>query len=142
MTAGVASFYPRQVETWSASDCCRDLDVTTVIVNRFARVKSRPALNALQKLGMQRAVTHATCHPGVAVFIVLVTIVTGYQSEKDVRMYIGDRTRWGHFRFKALQGHGTHTSRTSEIEVSKNGIPTPCIEKRAYRAPEIDDEPH
>ena len=43
--------------------------------------------------GMQLA------HLGVAVFIVGVTIVTGYQSEQDVRMDVGDTVSAGGYDF-------------------------------------------
>jgi len=39
-------------------------------------------------------------HLGVAVFIVGVTIVTGYQSEQDVRMDVGDTVAAGGYTFR------------------------------------------
>jgi cytochrome c-type biogenesis protein CcmF len=39
-------------------------------------------------------------HLGVAVFVAGVTIVRGYQSERDVRMDIGDTVQLGEYRFR------------------------------------------
>jgi len=84
--------------------------------------------------GMQLA------HVGVAVFIVGVTLVTGYQSEKDVRMDVGDTVTAGGYSFR-LNGVSdvagpNYTSARAEIEVSKKGnvIGNMYPEKRVYTA--------
>ena len=45
-------------------------------------------------------------HLGIAVFVVGVTMVNGYQAEKDVKMALGDRVTVGgyHFSFNGVQG--------------------------------------
>ena len=117
--------------------------VTTVVVNIFQRVKSTTGqLNLLQKLGMQTRSYYGMqlAHLGVAVFIVGVTIVTGYQSEQDVRMDVGDTVNAGGytFRFNGVSrtvGPNYQAAR-AEIEVSKGSEITNTMypEKRSYTA--------
>jgi cytochrome c-type biogenesis protein CcmF len=79
-------------------------------------------------------------HIGVAVFIVGVTLVTGYQSEKDVRMEVGDTVTVGGYDFRLnninrLAGPNYIAAR-GEFEVSKKGtaIGKMYPEKRSYTA--------
>ena len=63
--------------------------VTTGLLNIWERVKvTSGQLSVWQKLATQTRSYYGMqlAHLGVAVFIVGVTIVTGYQSEQDVRM--------------------------------------------------------
>src|SRR5258708_1653975 len=72
--------------------------VTTSAVNVWERVKSTTGqFNLLQKLLMQTRSYYGMhlAHIGVAVFIVGITFVTQYQSEKDVRMDVGDSVNVG-----------------------------------------------
>jgi len=82
--------------------------------------------------GMQLA------HLGIAVFIIGVTVVKGYQTEKDVRMNIGDTVTIADYSFKFngvidVPGPNYRASR-GQIEVSKNGkvIREMHPEKREY----------
>jgi cytochrome c-type biogenesis protein CcmF len=81
-------------------------------------------------------------HIGVAVFIVGVTIVTGYQSEQDVRMNVGDTTHAGGytFRFNGVSNAmgPNYRAARAEIEVIRNGqvIEKLYPEKRSYIATE------
>ena len=73
--------------------------VATVLVNIWERVRvTSGQLTTFQKLRMQSRSYYGmhVAHLGVAVFIVGVTMVTGYQSEQDVRMQPGDtvQRRW------------------------------------------------
>ena len=77
-------------------------------------------------------------HLGVAVFIIGVTVVKGYQTEKDVRMNIGDTVTIADYRFKfngvtEVPGPNYRAWR-GLIEVSKNGqvVRTLHPEKRVY----------
>src|SRR5216110_2346121 len=79
--------------------------VATVVQNVWSRLRSGSSeANFLAKLrttsrsyyGMQLA------HIGVAVFITGVTIVTSYQTEKDVKMDIGDTVSAGGYEFRLL----------------------------------------
>ena len=81
-------------------------------------------------------------HLGVAVFIVGVTLVTGYQLEQDVRMDVGDTVSAGGYSFRFngvtdVMGPNYRAAR-AEIEVSKNGnvINKMYPEKRSYIATE------
>ena len=89
---------------------------------------------ALSYYGMQIA------HLGIAVFIVGVTLVNGYQSEADVKMAADDHTTLaGHeFRFtgtQEIQGPNYVAARGT-IEVSRDGRPVATLrpEKRIYTA--------
>ncbi len=115
----------------------------TALVNLWERVRGTSGqLTILQKLRSQSRSYYGMqlAHVGVAVFIVGVTIVTGYQTERDVRMAIGDTVSAGGYDFKFngvrevvgpnyLAGRG-------EIIVSRNGaeIERMYPEKRNYTA--------
>ena len=86
--------------------------------------------------GMQLA------HVGVAVFIVGITFVTQYQSEKDVRMNVGDSISVGGYDFK-FNGAATvlgpnYRAARANIDISRNGnlIRTMNPEKRIYNVSE------
>jgi cytochrome c-type biogenesis protein CcmF len=84
--------------------------------------------------GMQLA------HAGVAVFIVGVTLVNGYQSEADVKMSTRDYTTLaGHeFRFGGTQEirGPNYVAARGTIEVRRDGQPVATLhpEKRVYTA--------
>jgi cytochrome c-type biogenesis protein CcmF len=64
-------------------------------------------------------------HLGIAVFVFGVTMVGGYQEEKDVRMEPGDTVSVGGYQFKLLdvrnvQG-ANYSAARGEFEVSRNG---------------------
>jgi cytochrome c-type biogenesis protein CcmF len=117
--------------------------VTTVIVNIFQRVKTASGQSSvLQKLRLQTRSYYGMqlAHLGVAVFIVGVTLVTGYQSEQDVRMDVGDTVNAGGYTFRfngvsRVAGPNYQAAR-ADIEVSKNGVVMNRMfpEKRSYTA--------
>jgi len=87
--------------------------------------------------GMQLA------HLGIAVFIIGVTMVKGFETEKDVRMEIGDTVEVGGytFQFKGIKEAlgPNYRAAIGEIEVFKGGvngtkIRTMYPEKRIYSA--------
>src|SRR6266849_2116044 len=102
--------------------------VATVVQNIWSRVKTTTGgLSFLGKLkapprsyyGMQLA------HVGVAVFIAGVTVVTSYQSEKDVKMNIGDTVNVAGYQFHLnnlakIQGPNYQAVR-ADIEVTWDG---------------------
>jgi cytochrome c-type biogenesis protein CcmF len=116
---------------------------TTVSLNLYERVRSTSGkLTVLQKLRTQSRSYYGMqlAHLGVAVFIVGVTIVTGYQSEQDVRMGIGDTVTAGGYQFQfngvtEVTGPNYRAAR-ADISVSKNGSPVRQMypEKRSYTA--------
>jgi cytochrome c-type biogenesis protein CcmF len=79
-------------------------------------------------------------HIGVAVFIVGVTLVTGYEAEKDVRMQLGDAVTVGGYTFRlnnVRQVTGpNYVAARAEVEVSQKGqvIEKMYPEKRSYTA--------
>ena len=77
-------------------------------------------------------------HFGVGVFIVGVTLVRGYEVEKDVRMSVGDTVDAGGYRFRldnlnAIKGPNYEATRGT-FSVSKNGSAVAVMfpEKRFY----------
>ncbi len=75
----------------------------TSLLNIVQRVQStRSGLSFLAALARQPAsfLGMHLAHIGVAVFVVGVTIVSGYQQEKDVKMEIGDTVELGGYTFK------------------------------------------
>jgi cytochrome c-type biogenesis protein CcmF len=117
--------------------------VTTSFLNIWQRVKTTPGkLSVFQKFATQSRSYYGMhlAHLGVAVFIVGVTLVTGYQSEQDVRMDVGDTVNAGGytFRFNGVTNvrGPNYTAARAEIEVSKNGsvVNQMYPEKRSYTA--------
>jgi cytochrome c-type biogenesis protein CcmF len=117
--------------------------VTTVLVNLWERVRvTSGQLTTLQKLRMQSRSYYGmqVAHLGVAVFIVGVTMVTGYQSEQDVKMQPGDLVHAGGYQF---QFNGVtnvtgpnYVGARAELIVSRNGVERERMypEKRNYTA--------
>jgi cytochrome c-type biogenesis protein CcmF len=117
--------------------------VTTAFVNIWERVRTTTGqLNVLQKLAMQTRSYYGMqlAHIGVAVFIVGVTIVTGYQLEQDVRMDVGDTVSAGGYSFRLLGvtnvAGPNYQAAQAEIEVSRDGTVVRKMypEKRNYTA--------
>ncbi|MEP6718591.1 MAG: heme lyase CcmF/NrfE family subunit [bacterium] len=119
--------------------------VFAAVVNIWERVKTTSGqLSFFQKLRTQTRSYYGMhlAHFGVAVFIVGVTLVTGYQSEQDVRMDIGDTVTAGNYTFRLngvtnVAGPNYRAAR-ADIEVSKNGnvVNHMYPEKRSYIATE------
>jgi len=112
----------------------------TVAQNFWSRLRPSEGTGFLTKLrttprsyyGMQLA------HLGVAVFIAGVTVVTSYQTEKDVKMNVGDTVTVGGYDFRLrnlaqLQGPNYQAVR-ADIEVTSSGAPVAMMhpEKRAF----------
>ena len=77
-------------------------------------------------------------HFGVAVFVVGVTLVSGYQVETDVRMEVGDSSHLSGYGFKLVdikevQGPN-YTASRGTVEVTQDGKPVTTLhpEKRLY----------
>src|SRR5712675_256547 len=115
--------------------------VATSLQNIWTRLRSQSGqLGLLSRIkaaprsyyGMQLA------HIGVAVFIAGVTVVTSYQTEKDVKMNIGDTVSVGGYEFRLnnlsqYQGPNFRAVR-ADMEVTKSGAPVAVMhpEKRAF----------
>jgi len=117
--------------------------VATVFVNIWERVHvTSGQLTMFQKFRTQSRSYYGmqVAHLGVAAFIVGVTIVTGYQSEQDVRMGIGDTIHAGGYQFqfngvRDITGPN-YVGARAEIIVSRNGVEKERMypEKRNYTA--------
>jgi len=82
-------------------------------------------------------------HLGVAVFVVGVTLVKGYESEKDVRMQEGDSVELGGYAFKlddisSVTGPNYRAAR-AKVSVTRDGRPVTVLypEKRLYTVQEM-----
>ncbi|MEO7971385.1 MAG: heme lyase CcmF/NrfE family subunit, partial [bacterium] len=119
--------------------------VFTACLNIWERARTTSGqLSFFQKLRTQTRSYYGMhlAHLGVAVFIVGVTLVTGYQSEQDVRMDVGDTVNAGNYTFRLIGvtnvlGPNYRAAR-ADIEVSKNGnvVNHMFPEKRSYIATE------
>jgi len=117
--------------------------VATIVVNLWERVRvTSGQLTTFQKLRAQTRSYYGmqVAHLGVAVFIVGVTLVTGYQTEKDVHMDPGDTVTAGgyEFRFNGVTNvtGPNYIAGRADITVSRNGteIEKMFPEKRNYTA--------
>jgi len=117
--------------------------VATILVNLWERTKvTSGQLTAIQKLRTQTRSYYGMqlAHLGVAAFIVGITLVTGYQTEQDVKMAVGDTVHAGGYEFKfngVTQITGpNYIAGRAEMIVSKNGVETLRLypEKRNYSA--------
>jgi len=110
--------------------------ITMSLVQRCKRnnALSRPWLTGMTRsyYGMQLA------HTGVAVFIIGVTMVNAYETEKDVRMDVGDTTTVGSYQFRfdgVVETQGPNYRATQGyIQVIKDGRDVMLMhpEKRIY----------
>ena len=117
--------------------------VATAVQNIWSRV--RTTTGGLSFLGKLKAAPRSyygmqLAHVGVAVFIAGVTVVTNYQSEKDVKMNLGDTVTVGGYQFRLnnlakVQGPNYQAVR-ADIEVTSDGSPVAMMhpEKRAFTA--------
>jgi len=114
----------------------------TVFQNIISRIRSQPGNILARIAGPSRSYYGMNlAHLGVAVFIAGVTVVTSYQTERDVKMNIGDSVKVGGYEFQLknltqIQGPNYEAVR-ADIEVAKIGSPPFAImhpEKRAFTA--------
>lgn len=117
--------------------------VTTVAQNIWERARPKSGESSfVQKLRTQSRSYYGMqlAHLGVAVFIIGITFVTSYQTEKDVRMDVGDTVDVGGYTFRfdgATQTFGpNYRAARGNFVVSKNGevLKTMNPEKRFYVA--------
>ena len=118
--------------------------VATIVVNIWERVRvTTGQVSTFQKLRAQTRSYYGMhlAHLGVAVFIVGVTLVTGYQVEQDVRMEPGSTVSAGGYEFRFINVNDNirgpnYRAARAEILVSRNGqeIERMYPEKRLYVA--------
>ncbi len=114
----------------------------TALLNVLERVQRTGSMTSWQKLKTQSRSYYGMqlAHVGVAIFVVGVTLVTGYESEKDVKMNVGESVTAGSYSFR-LNGVSNvagpnYTAARAELQVTKNGkdIGRMFPEKRSYTA--------
>jgi cytochrome c-type biogenesis protein CcmF len=115
--------------------------ITTVATDLYRRIRGREGnvwqvlkSQSLSYYGMQLA------HLGVAIFVIGVTMVKGYETERDVRMDIGDTVEAGAYVFRFdgvrdVQGPNYHAYQ-GRVTITKNGKTVTELypEKRTYNA--------
>ena len=115
---------------------------TTTAYNLYERLKSHPAPSWRRRISMQPGSYYGMllAHLGVAVFIVGVTIVNGYEVEKDVTMEPGETTSIAGYTFQfegTSQKQGpNYTADVGILTVTSNGKPVTTLrpERRIYTA--------
>src|SRR5215467_10282035 len=116
--------------------------VATSVANLRQRLASSHHRGLLAKLAANSPSYYGMllAHLGVAVFVVGVTLVKGYESEQDVKLSPGETVASGGYEFKFLgvaPGPGpNYRALTGTVEVSRDGrlIETLKPEKRIYNA--------
>jgi cytochrome c-type biogenesis protein CcmF len=112
---------------------------STALVNLVTRVREHPA-SPLTALAAQPGSYYGMllAHFGVAVFIVGVTMVSGFSTESDVRMEVGDTTAAGQYQVrmdgtKRIIGPNYVSTRAS-LSITENGKPVGTLtpERRVY----------
>ncbi len=119
--------------TWIIAAC------VTALVHRF---QATPGTSLVAKISANRSSYYGMhlAHVGIAVFVIGVTLVKGYETERDVRMAPGQTVSEGGYEFKFVKVSDAPGPNYSAIEgrfdVSKNGsvVATLTPEKRRYFA--------
>ncbi len=116
--------------------------VSSSVVNLLGRLRAHPAPSVLARLAAQPGSYYGMllAHCGMAVFIVGVTLVKGYEIEKDVKMQVGDVATIGGYTFrfdsvKELRGPN-YTGAHATLTVTRDGQTVAIMEpeKRLYTA--------
>jgi len=116
--------------------------IASIFVSLWHRIKSSGHKGLFAKLSKQSRSYYGMhfAHFGIAIFIIGVTMVNGYETEKDVRMDIGDTVDVGGYTFRF---NGTDTvpgpnyqGIRGDVEVFRNGERINLLypEKRTYSA--------
>ena len=118
--------------------------VAASLVNVMERIRNARG-SLLERLSGQPRAYYGMllAHTGVAVFIVGVTLVKGYETERDVRMEVGDTVAVGghSFRFEGVSDitGPNYRGARGTLDVSKNGKHVEKIypEKRLYNVQQM-----
>ncbi|SFW15727.1 heme lyase CcmF/NrfE family subunit [Nitrosovibrio sp. Nv17] len=116
--------------------------IATIVVSITQRIRSSGKQGLFAKLAAQSRSYYGmhAAHLGIAVFIIGVTLVGSYETEKDVRMDIGDTVEVGGYTFRFNGSRKVagpnYMSDMGDVEVLRNGekIRTLEPEKRTYTA--------
>ncbi len=115
--------------------------ITTMLSDFFKRMGGRVG-NLLQRMKSQSLSYYGMqlAHLGVAVFVIGVTMVKGYETERDVRMDVGDTVKAGDYVFRfdgvrKVQGPN-YSADQGRVTVTKNDklVAELYPEKRTYYA--------
>lgn len=116
--------------------------IASIVVSLLQRMQNSGKQGLFAKLAAQSRSYYGMhfAHLGIAVFIIGVTVVGGYETEKDVRMEIGDTVEVGGYTFrfngsKKVPGPN-YMSDMGDIDVLRNGEKVRSMEpeKRVYAA--------
>ncbi|SET47845.1 cytochrome c-type biogenesis protein CcmF [Nitrosospira multiformis] len=116
--------------------------ITSVIVSVIHRLRSTGKQGLFAKLGAQSRSYYGmhAAHLGIAFFIIGVALVGGYETEKDVRMEIGDTVEVGDYTFRfngVKKAPGpNYMSDIGNVDVLRDGKKINVLEpeKRTYNA--------
>ena len=119
--------------TWIIASC------VTALVIRF---QATPGMSFIERIAANRSSYYGMhlAHVGIAVFVIGVTMVKGFEIERDVRMAPGQTVSEGGYEFKFIKMGEAPGPNYSAIEgyfeVSRNGsvVTTLIPEKRKYFA--------
>jgi len=141
-----ALLVPLAMGTWSTSVSLAILLAAWIVASSVASLlerlrQSRDSVGLLAKFGAVPRSYYGMllAHVGVAVFIAGVTLVKGYESDKDVRMSVGDSVEVGGYSFRLERlsevPGPNYTASRGEISVTRNGRAVTMMvpEKRTYR---------
>ena len=113
---------------------------STAVLNLVTRLREHPAPRWRTRMAAQPGSYYGMllAHFGVSVFIVGVTVVSGFQSENDVRMEPGDTASVGGYRFQLeainpITGPN-YTAARATVTVTQDGAPVAVLypERRIY----------
>jgi cytochrome c-type biogenesis protein CcmF len=116
--------------------------VTTTVAMVVHRFRTSPQQGLRAKLAANSAAWYGmlVAHVGIAVFIVGVTLVKGYEVERDVRLDVGQGVELGGytFTFRGVESAPgpNYRALVGTIDVARNGAPVRTLkpEKRIYNA--------
>jgi cytochrome c-type biogenesis protein CcmF len=116
--------------------------IASIFTSVVHRVRSSGKEGLFAKLAAQSRSYYGMhfAHLGIAVFIIGVTLVGGYETEKDVRMEIGDTVEVGGYTFRfngANKAQGpNYVADIGNMDVLRNGQKVQVMqpEKRVYNA--------
>jgi cytochrome c-type biogenesis protein CcmF len=116
--------------------------IASIVASLVHRLRSSAKEGLFAKLAAQSPSYYGmhAAHLGIAVFIIGVTLVGGYETEKDVRMEIGDTVAVGGYTFRfngATKAPGpNYMADIGNVDVLRNGEKVSVLEpeKRTYNA--------
>jgi cytochrome c-type biogenesis protein CcmF len=116
---------------------------STAVLNLVEKLREHPAPTVWRRLSAQTGSYFGMvlAHFGVAVFIVGVTMVSGFETESDVRMEVGDTASVAGYTFRlesvtdprpqlqrlARKGHAMQRRQGGSRRCRPSGVSTPCV---------------